>query len=309
MAHAADEQPRSTLSIWLQAARPFSYTASILPVLLGAMLALAHAGGAAWELFPLVVICSVLFQAGTNLVSDYFDYRRGADGPDTFGSSGVIVEGLLPAASLLRGGLVCFGVGVLLGVVLIVVRGVPMLLLGAVGLLGGYFYTGGPIGYKYAALGDILVFALMGPLMVIGSFFALTGQYAHGVLLASLPIGLLVAAILHANNLRDIEHDAAAHTRTLATLLGHRGAQIEYYLLVGGAYAGVVAMVAAHVLSPWSLLVFLSAPIAWKNVRLIQRSEPANPEAIATADVQTAQLHLAFGLLYCLSVLLAAVTR
>ncbi len=110
----------------------------------------------------------------------------------------------------------------------------------------GFFYTARPVGYKYFALGDALVFTLMGPLMVIGSYFVLTGSYNHAVPIASLPVGCLVAAILHANNMRDIQHDCDAQVRTVANLLGHDRARFEYYALVGGAYVAVLGMIAGR---------------------------------------------------------------
>lgn len=270
----------------------------MVPVLVGAALALSHEGAVSWILFPLVIVCSLLFHAATNVLSDYFDFKKGVDQDYTYGSSRVLVDGLMRPKEVLLFGWLLFGVGCGLGLVLAVVRGVPMLALGVVGLLGGYFYAGSPFGYKYIALGDVAVFILMGPLMVIGSYLALTGGYAPAVLYASLPIGCLVAAILHANNLRDITHDAEAKVKTLANVLGHTAAKWEYLLLVGGAYVSVIVMVAARILTPWALIVFVSLPPPVRNIAAIWRSEPGGPEDLATIDVQTAQHHLLFGALF-----------
>ena len=111
------------------------------------------------------------FPGRANVINDYFDYARGVDGDDPYGgSSGVLTKGLLRPPAVFAYGIGLFGAGVLLGLVLVYYRGLPMLLIGAVGLLGGYLYTGGPKGYKYLALGDVLVFVLMGPLAVVGSY-------------------------------------------------------------------------------------------------------------------------------------------
>ncbi len=126
-----------------------------------------------------------------------------------------------------------FGVGVLLGFVLLCYRGLPML------LLGGYLYTGGPKGYKYLALGDVLVFLLMGPLMVVGSYYALTGGLTLTVFLASLPVGSLVAAIMAINNHRDAATDREAEVRTLSNVIGFRASVIENLLLPLSAYLAV----------------------------------------------------------------------
>lgn len=160
--------PRYSLKTWLLAARPFSFTASATPVLLGSALAFYQTGGFSWPLFFAALISGMMIHAGTNMVSDYFDYKKGVDRVDTFGGSRVIVDGKLRDRDALIGGLVAFGIAILIGVYLLTQRGWPIVMFGMVGILGGYFYTGGPLGYKYRALGEFLVFTLMGPLMVWG---------------------------------------------------------------------------------------------------------------------------------------------
>ncbi len=298
---------RSQFSIWMQAARPFAYSASVIPLLVGAMIALAYyPGPVLWWLLPVVIIAGILFHTGTNLVSEYYDLKKGVDREDTFGSSRVLVEGLMEPQKLLLGGILTFAVGFVLGLILVYYRGTDMLILGLIGLLGGFFYTGKPVGYKYFALGDLLVFALMGPLMVIGSYFALTGEFTWNVFYISLPVGFLVAAILNANNIRDIKHDKEAKVTTMATILGIAGSKVEYVLLVIGAFFSVIVMILAGILDYWSLLVLVSLPPALKNIKLISQAEETNPEKIAMSDVLTAQHHMMFGLLYSISLVLTA---
>jgi 1,4-dihydroxy-2-naphthoate octaprenyltransferase len=153
------------------------------------------------------------------------------------------------------------------------------------------------------ALGDILVFILMGPLMVIGSYFALTGSFSPTVLYASLPVGCLVAAILHANNLRDITHDARANIKTMAMVLGVPAAKAIYVGLVAGAYLVVLVMVLAKLVTPLALAVLLTLPLALRNVKAVLASVPGNPESIAMGDVMSAQLHLAFCALFGIAIL------
>lgn len=299
---SAGEQRRNLLSVWFQAARPFSLTASVLPVVIGAVLAATIDGPVDWPLFPLIVACSLLFHIGTNMVSDYFDYSRGVDRDETFGSSRVLIEGLLTPKQLLAAGIILFAVGFSLGLLLVAVRGWPIFILGVIGLLGGWFYTGGPVAYKYVALGDILVFVLMGPLMVIGSFLALTGGFSMTVLYASLPVGCLVAAILHANNLRDITHDARANIKTMAMVLGLPVAKAIYMGLVAGAYLVVLIMVLGKLVTPLALAVLITLPLAVRNVKAVLASVPGKPESIAMGDVMTAQLHLAFCALFGIAI-------
>jgi 1,4-dihydroxy-2-naphthoate octaprenyltransferase len=300
-------QSRSKASLIMQAVRPFSFSASIVPVLVGAMFAFAYyEGEILWYLFPVVIIASVLLHSGTNLVSEYFDLEKGVDRKDTFGSSKVLVEDLLAPKTVLKAGYISFTLGFLLGLVLVYVHGLPILYLGLFGIAGGVFYTGKPIGYKYVALGDVLVFLLMGPLMVIGSYFSLTGVFDWNVAIVSLPVGFLVTAILNANNIRDIKHDTEAQVKTLATILGINAAKKEYYFLVFGAYLSVILMVIGGLLHLWSLLIIISLPVALKNVKDISIAEVNNPEAIAIMDIRTAQLHMQFGLLLTIGLVLTA---
>jgi len=294
------------LRVWFQAARPFSFTASVTPVLLGGVLALGRGETVAWFALPLFLICAVIFHAATNLISDYTDFKKGVDKDYTFGSSGVLVAGLLSPEQVKKGAHVLFGVGFLLGLVLVALRGVPILVLGMIGIAGGYTYTGRPIGYKYFALGDVLVFILMGVLLVVGADYALTGGISFRTFIVSLPISALVTAILHANNLRDIQHDSEAGVKTLAGLLGEERAKMVYVLLIGFAYLSVFFMTMTGILSLWSFLVFLSLPLAAANVKMIRKGRVDQPSRLATADVNTAQLHLAFGLLLIVSVVLEA---
>ncbi|MHC4881244.1 MAG: 1,4-dihydroxy-2-naphthoate octaprenyltransferase [Planctomycetota bacterium] len=298
--------PRSQIKAWIQASRPFSFTASMTPVFLGAALVPFLEQSARWELMPLIAIASLLMHAATNMVSEYFGYVKGVDRPDTHGGSRVIIDKLLRPKQVFWGSIVLFGITVCIGLVFIAICGWPILLLGLIGILGGFFYTATPVGYKYLGLGDLFVFILMGPLMVIGSFYVLTETYQNEVLLISLPVGCLVAAILSGNNLRDILHDTQAGINSTASVLGHRWARVEYSGLVVGAYVVTVGTIAFGILPLWSLLTLLTVPAAVKNIKAAMQSNLQNPEQIASLDVQTAQLHLPFGLLLMISVLLGA---
>jgi 1,4-dihydroxy-2-naphthoate octaprenyltransferase len=293
---------RSSLSIWIQAFRPFSYTASIIPVLLGAAFAV-HQNNTQWILFPFVLAASLSIHAAANLTNEYFDFLKGIDRPETSGGSRVLPEGLLNPKEVLAAALVCFLITAALGLWFVWLRGWPILLLGLVGIAGGFFYTGFPLFLKYRGFGDPMVFWLMGPLMVIGSFYVLTGTYHHSVFWVSLSIGCLVAAILTANNLRDIDDDIRSGIQTTACLLGPRWTKIEYAALVLSAFLAVFILIVVGILPPLSLLVLLTAPLAAANLRIILNSRDSHP--IKTLDRRTAALHLFFGLFLILSILLA----
>jgi len=285
--------------------RPFAFTASIIPVFIGGALAFAQPYRTSWLLFPLVLLCALLFHAGTNVISEYFDFKKGLDKTYTSGSSRVLVDGLIGPKEVLIAGYVLFGTGFLIGLVLVFVRGWMIFTLGIIGLLGGIFYSAKPVGYKYIGLGDIMVFLMMGPLLVGASYFALTGTFERKVIYVSLPVGFLVTAILNANNIRDIKYDREAKVKTLENILGYPAAKKEYFFLVTAAYLSVAVMFFTKILSLWSMLTFLSLPLALKNMAIAKRSQEDKPRAeIIFLDVKTARLHFLFGLLLFISVIL-----
>lgn len=294
---AASVSTRSTrmqayVKTWWWAMRPWSYTAAIIPVLLGAAIA-ASQGHLQLGLLALTLVGSVAIQAGTNLVNDYYDFRKGADGPAAIGIGGAIQRGDLTPRQVLLGGLVAFGLGAAIGLYLVSVTGPFIFWLGLLSVLCGYFYTAGPFALAYVGLGEIAVFLFMGPVIVVGSYYVQAGTVTPAVVLASLPVGFLVAAILHANNLRDLESDRKIGKRTLATLLGRAGARVEYYLLIGGTYLSLLLMVATGI-APWlTLACLVTLPLAVRLVRIAARESEA--PALQPVLRQTAKLHLQFG--------------
>ncbi len=292
------------MALWFRAARPFSYTASVIPVALGGLWAFSS-GPVNWPNFVLAILAGVLFHTGTNLVNDYYDYKKGVDREGTYGSSGVLVAKLLKPSQVFRGGIVSFVLGIVLGLYLVTQAGWPILALGVAGFIGGFFYTAGPFNYKYHAIGEIGVFIMMGVLMVLGGYLVQNRPFDWNVVLFSLPISFLVAAILHANDIRDITDDRAADIKTIAIALGKKSATLLYDLMILTAFVLVVVMALTDVLPPWSLLVFLALPLGIKNMKTFHQSTDGKSAALAMMDVATAQLHMAFGLLLCISLLLA----
>lgn len=297
---------QSKFKIWLRATRPFSFTASIIPVLIATAFALANPNlSINWALFPVVLLGAVLFHIGANMVSDYYDYKFGVDAEDTYGGSGVLVEKLLQPRQVLASGLFAFALGFLIGLILVYVRGYQVFLMGLGGLICGLFYTLTRKGWKYLALGDLAVFIAFGPLLFIGSYFSLTGTYDWNIFLISLPIGFLVVAILHANNTRDIANDSRVKIKTLPMYLGLQGSKIGYYFLVFGAYVITVILIAIKLIHPITLLVYLSLPVAIKNAKEFSQARVDNFQPIIMMDVKTAQLHMQFGLLFAISILIS----
>lgn len=289
---------------WLVALRPISFTASVIPVLVGT----AIAGEDEFHplLFVLALLGSIAIHAGTNLVNDYFDHTKGTDNEDSLGQSGVIQRGLLSARSVLLGGLVAFAIGAAIGLAITAQVGWPVLALGLASVAAGYFYTASPFSLAYRGLGEVVVFVFMGPAIVMGAYYVQVEGWSWEALVASLPIGLLVAAILHANNVRDIENDRKHRKWTLAALAGRPLADYEYVALMLGGYGVVIAMTIAGA-APWPVLITLiTLPLALRIVRFEARQ--TSPRALNIVLAQTAGLHMIFGALLAFGFALAVWT-
>ena len=294
----------SKSAAYIQAVRTFSFPASMIPCLLGAMLALLMGTSVVWWLMPFIVVSLLLLHAASNVTTDYDDYNKGVDREETMGGSRVLVQKLLEPKQMLRFGFTLFALAIVVSIPIILERGLIILLLGIIGIIGGYFYTAKPFSFKYHALGDIIIFLMYGPAIVAGTFFALTGTFSWAAVYASIPLGLLITGILQANNLRDIIHDRKANIKTLATIFGEGFAKGEYVFLIIGAYLTVVVLVLFDVLSLWSLLVFLSLPVALKNMNMIKGVTIEDTGKIAMLDAMTAQLTLMFGVLLSISLVI-----
>jgi 1,4-dihydroxy-2-naphthoate octaprenyltransferase len=291
--------------IWWRALRAYSFPASIAPCIVGGAYALAAHERLSWAYLPLVLVAGVAIHVATNLVNDAGDFARGVDSAGAQGGSGVLTSGWLSGAQVWRGALVALAVAAAFGAPLCAVRGWPLAAIGIAGALGGYAYTGPPLSLKYQALGEVLVFLMMGTLMVVGSTYALCGVFPRGVWLASAPVGFLVAAILAANNQRDRDDDARHGIRTLAILLGPRGAQVVTLALVAGAYLSPPALLAAGLVRWPALLPVLTVPLAWPVVRALVQADGSRPMQPGTVE-RVAALHLAFGLAYAIGLGLSA---
>lgn len=297
---------RSKMSLWLQASRFFVVSGSMIPVILAAMTAVLYKETINWYLFPVALFAAVLFHIGANMISEYHDYRSAVDRKETFGSSRILVDELLPPKQVLIGGFIVLGVGFLLGLILVYFRGLNIFLLGMCGVIGAIFYGAKPFELKYHALGDLVIFLLFGPLLSIGSYLGMTGQFNWDLVWITMPIAFLIVGVLHANNTRDIKFDTIAGIKTQASVLGLKGAQFEYYFLIAGAFVVIPILIFSDLIGYWGFLVFASLPPAIKNIRAMSKATVETPETIALLDVATAQHHMMFGLLYSIAILLSA---
>ena len=298
------ERVRRRVAAAWEIVRPFAYTVTVIPVLAGGSLA-AVDGHFSWAPFLAALAAAMLVQSGTNVINEVYDVRKGIDTITSPRASQAVLKGRFSEGGARAFSTGLFLVGAAIGVYLVVLRGPGMLALGIFGLVGGYTYTAPPFQYKYKGLGVPMIFILMGPLTVVGSYFAVSGTWDPHALVLSLPVGLLVAAIVHGNDWRDIGDDTRAGIVTLSSKIGRRWAHYSYLGLVLGAYATLGLAVAVRWLPPTTGLVMLSVPYLAQVVQSAELGANGQARAIAKIDLETAHLHLAFGLLLVAGLLLS----
>lgn len=273
-------------------------------VTVGSLMALQLKSSFDLILYLLTLIGMIAVHGATNLINDYFDVRHGVDRPEAPTAQyrpHPLLLGILSGRQILASALGLYALAVLIGLYFTWLRGWPIVALALLGGLASFFYTADPIKYKHYALGELSVFFMWGPLMVGGAYFVQTGSWQgiRSVTLVAIPIGLFVAAVLLANNLKDIGYDEKLAVRTLGNLLGLQRGRWLFEALVLLAYAIIVALALARLLPLWALIVLLSLP----KVRSLFRNLSGEKIPV-NADPQTAQLALLFGLLLVAGLLL-----
>ena len=287
----------SRLRPWLLAARPATLWASVAPVLVGSGLAWGQ-GVFRLDAFAVALVSAVLINIGANFANDASDARRGADGPTRIGPVRAVASGLISPRRMWTGVAVVFALAAAGGIYLAVIAGWPVLAIGGACLLAAVGYTGGPFPYGYRALGEVAVFVFFGLAGTVGARFVHDGTAPAAAWLLAVPVGMLVAAILVANNVRDLDTDRAAGKRTLAVLLGRRGARRLFAGLVWGAFVVLALEAAAGGVPRFAALGLLAAPLAVPVTAAVSR-ETAGP-VLVRALRATARLNLLAGALIAL---------
>jgi 1,4-dihydroxy-2-naphthoate octaprenyltransferase len=298
---AAQPGPVTPLQAWVLAARPKTLPAALSPVLVGA--ALAYADGVFDPLPALAAaLGALLLQILSTFANDYSDFFRGADTAERIGPVRVTAAGLITPAQLRLGIGVVIALAVLVGLYLVWVGGWPILLIGVTAILAALAYTGGPFPFGYYGLGELFVFLYFGLAAVCGAYYVQALALTPFMLLAAVPVGLLITAILVVNTDRDIDTDRRAGKRTLAVRLGRAGARAEYVLLLALAYLTPVVLWLGFDRNTWLLLPLLTLPLAVRLARTLATA--TDGPTLNKALGGTAQLGLFFSLLLAAGIVL-----
>lgn len=288
--------------IWVKTGRPLTLTATCSPLFVGTAVA-AYEGVFHALNFLLALLAGLFLQIGTNYFNEYFDYRYGLDSPASLGASTVIFRAEMSARQVFAGGVACFLFAALCGLILIVLVGPAILLFGLVGMAIAYFYSARPFTLARRGLGDVMVYLAMGLLMTWGAYYVQIPRWSWLTFATSVPVGLLVTAILNMNNVRDYQEDYQVRKLTLPVRFGQTFGIWYHTSLVCGSYLTITLFVLLRWLPVYSLLVWLTFPFAFWNIRAVLSA--VDRRAFIVGIKRTSLLHFQFGVMLALGLLLA----
>jgi len=281
------------------ATRPWSFTMTFSSVTLGALIA-ALAGSFNLILYATTLIGMITFHAATNLLNDFYDVQHGVDrvgAPTTKYRPHPSATGQESPYTIRRWAVTFYLVTLLIAGYLSLEASPWVIALVAAGILGSVLYTADPVILKAKGLGEVTVFIMWGPLVPLGAYLVQTHTFSLSPVIAAVPIGILVAEVLLANNIRDIDYDGSVGVKTIAVKMGKKSVTL-YGALLLITYLCVPLFIAVKILPLWSLLTFLTLPGSWGLWKMFDGKVPDN------ADPRTAGVAFQFALLYMVSLLL-----
>ncbi len=291
-----------TAFFWFKATRPEFLTGSVMPVLVGGALAYNATGHLLWGYFLLTLVALMLLHSAANLANDYYDHVSGNDWVNKefvrpfSGGSRLIQQGLAEAKHILLASLICLFTGALIGAYLVWMRGWPILILGVVGGLSGFFYTAKPLQLGYRGLGEIFIGLDFGVLPVLGTYYVQTQQFSAAAAIASLPVTFLIMAVLWINQFQDYNADKAVNKLHWVVRLGRRRASYVYVGMLAAANLSLILGVVSGVLPPLAAAVLLTLPLTVLAARTALRFYDDLPRLLP-ANTTTIPLHLLTGIL------------
>jgi 1,4-dihydroxy-2-naphthoate octaprenyltransferase len=291
-----------SIGTWFIATRPWSLVMTFVATCLAGILAFTY-GSFNILLFLLTMIGLLIAHTAANMANDWYDVKHGVDenAPTAQYRPHPLLFGEVDKKTYKLVVFSLYAAGLLIASYLTWLQGLLVMVFSVIGVLLGVFYTADPIKLKHHSVGEVSVFLAFGPLMVGGAFYAITGVFSWDSMFAAVPIGLLVALVLLANNIRDKDYDSKVGISTVATDK-HESTGMQYYkALLASAYITTIILIVTGVFSPFALISFISIREALNIVKIFSEKIPL------TSDQQTAQLALHFGILLTLGELLSVI--
>lgn len=273
-----------------------------MPVLVGGGLAYGEEVFR-WDAFVWAMIGAVAIQVAANFANDASDAQRGADTEDRLGPPRLVSLGIISPRQMWTAVAISVAIAAVAGVALTAIAGPIILIVGVLSILAMLGYVGGPFPYGYRGFGEVFVFIFFGVVATVGSRYVHDMTAPLAAWLLSIPIGMLVTAILVANNYRDIETDAAADKRTLAVILGRDRTKTLFTILVYVPFLLIVIFGLVGWTPQPTMFAAFMAPFANGPVKIV-RAKTEGPALIRALKL-TAKLHLWTGVILAAGAALA----
>ena len=301
--------------LFLMTIRAFAFPASVIPIIYGSVLAiiLNHDLKFDYISFFLTLIGAMAIHITTNLVNDIYDFKKGIDKEDKeigvpHGGSLVLSKNLVTNSQLKTISVISSVIAIGIGAYLYTVAGPWIIYLSIFGFFSAIYYTASPVALKYKALGDIQVFLSFGTGMTLGAYIVQTHQFSWIPVVLSIPFGLLIDAILHSNNIRDLKFDRKFGVKTLPIIIGEQLSIYFYHFLIISAYASIIVFVLLGLLPWFALINFVTLPTALKLIQMLKnypQDTMARYELGTKHNVLTAQFNMQFGLTLTIGLLIS----
>ncbi|MCZ6464019.1 MAG: prenyltransferase [Proteobacteria bacterium] len=277
----APEKTMDAVSKWLIITRASVFPMTLISGAIGGLLAASSgATDVRWGYFALALLGLVLAHAANNMINDYFDLEQGVDDESSVRGQYAphpVLSGLISK----RGLILAIALVNLLDLAILLylneARGWLVLVFALLGLFISVFYVAPPLKLKHRGLGEPSVFLVWAPLMIGGTYYVTAGELAPWVLVASIPYGLLVTAVLMGKHVDKLETDTEKGIHTIPVLLGRERALFLTQELIVAFFAMVVILVLTGTLGVWTLLVLLAIPRAWRILKVLSKPPPDEP--------------------------------
>ncbi|MBY8996325.1 MAG: 1,4-dihydroxy-2-naphthoate octaprenyltransferase [Candidatus Thorarchaeota archaeon] len=316
MNSSADEtlEKPAKVRIWLAEMRAPFLTAAIVPVILGTCVAWAYSGIFLLDVFLMTLIAGVFIHIGSNIANDYYDHLSGTDDTNVdfvrpfTGGSRMIQRGWMSPREVFAEAMVFFVLGGGIGVYLAYTRGIEVLILGVIGIGSGFFYTAPPFRFVSRGYGEVFIGLNFGVLMTLGAFFVQTQILAWEAVVPSIPVAILITAVLYINEFPDHDADRDAGKRTIVVRLGRQRAAKGYAVLMISLYLSMLIPILLNLVSWYTILGVATLPIAVLATRTAL-THYDQPLPLTPAYASTVANHLFTGLFLAWSYVMIGLGR
>ena len=310
---AALEKP-SKFRIWLAEMRAPFLTGAIVPVILGTCVAWASSGIFLLDLFLLTLIAGVFIHIASNIANDYYDHKSGTDDSNVdfvrpfTGGSRIIQRGWMSPREVFAEAMVFFILGGGIGLYLAYTRGIEILVIGVIGVGSGFFYTAPPFRFVSRGYGEVFIGLNFGVLMTLGAYFVQTQVLAWEAVYPSIPVAILITAVLYINEFPDHDADRDAGKRTIVVRLGRQKAAKGYVILMASVYLSIILFIILSLTNWYTILGIATIPAAVLGSRYALAHYDYSLRLIP-AYASTVFNHLFTGLFLALSYILLGLGR